>query len=519
MKVPPILVAVIVLMAVAAAVMAYDGLSDRGDSERTDDGTFFRMPYSENEARGTVEASYPSEGVIAFSVDPALGFGFDGWYDADNVLKSTDSEIEFEIGEIEPWKARFVEVSGIVHVTVDWTMPLFSGDSPEVTGSEEAVFETDIDSDTWRLQMGSGIVRAPTENSRLPYGMVVADGVVTDIADYLDGLTDGMTDVQRAIVLMWFVQDAVSYEDDADLNSAFGTGEVFWNTPMETVFAGKGDCADTAVLFLAVGSVMGLETGFVHFPDGGHLAVAVAVPEDSGLDGNGLFRIDGQVYAYAETTGTAGSSDLGSIPAYGKSQDHGHVFTTITNGTWTVFQYDGQSGSFSALAEVAITEALVSENYGVIYGTVYGDAADGVVRLQTGDVLVYAPVKTFPARIVAYGDGIVDAQAGRGFLKWDPEAAVLTGTADRPGTYTVMLEANWLEGGVSHTARQVLTFVVTEPAQGYGDGGDVVHLDGDLAFDVTTEPLGDGGDDHMLLYVAAGIAAIVLAGVIVRFVL
>lgn len=90
-----------------------------------------------------------------------------------------------------------------------------------------------------------------------------------------------------------------------------------------------------------------------------------------------------------------------------------------------------------------------------------GEAATSIapaVEMQTGDTFSYHAETNLPSAITAAGDGL--AVSG-GFLSWDAETDMLTGTAAALGTYTVVLTAVWAADGLTQTAEQQIRLTVT----------------------------------------------------------
>lgn len=96
---------------------------------------------------------------------------------------------------------------------------------------------------------------------------------VQQIASQLKELSEGWTDIDRATLILNFVQTAISYQSDPVL---FGMDE-FWTTPTETLYLHSGDCEDQAILLCSLYAALGYNWLMLTYP--GHISV--------GLDLNG----------------------------------------------------------------------------------------------------------------------------------------------------------------------------------------------------------------------------------------
>lgn len=132
----------------------------------------------------------------------------------------------------------------------------------------------------------------------------VDDAYLQEIADYIDSITQGWSQQEKANMLLAFVE-YIEYAYDSDTH---GTDE-YWNTPLETLWLQCGDCEDTSILFCAIAREMGLDTCLILM--NGHMAVGVylesfTAPSVSGSSFNSSiygFEIGGKTYYYGETTG------------------------------------------------------------------------------------------------------------------------------------------------------------------------------------------------------------------------
>ncbi|MCQ2069628.1 MAG: InlB B-repeat-containing protein [archaeon] len=148
--------------------------------------------------------------------------------------------------------------------------------------------------------LGADRPRAPmTTEDRLGFVNYASDSV-KGWADYLMGLSKDMTDLQRADFVLDFVQQCVTYELDED----YCHGVEYWKYPYETLFDGRGDCEDSAILYCALMKSMGYDTALLLFVgeeyvDAGHAAASVALEN---VPGGTYYENGGKKYYYCETT-------------------------------------------------------------------------------------------------------------------------------------------------------------------------------------------------------------------------
>ena len=499
---------VVALMIAAAFVMGWDATKGGSDSTTETDGNdeVFQWPKVNNTDMGEIEIEHRGS-TVAFSASANLGYEFVRWMYEDGRTYSDSMQVEFPIGDIEQIVAEFRPLEGNIVAEYHWKLPVFGEDG--VTATSDHVFTMALDSTTWDESIHSeDIQRRASGDIIVPGALVMHDVAVDAIVDHLEPLVAGMTNMQKAIVIMYFVQDAISYETDV---SQYGTEE-FWATPMETVYSGHGDCEDTAVLYVSIATAMGLDAGLVSFedPEQGHMSAAVALEESEQVIGGATFTVGSTTYAYVETAVDGENVALGALsPAY-----------TIGEGKWTHIGYDSESEQFIVSDTVAISDALSVARYGdVTYGSepTFSDSVSQPpeIPMQVGDSFTYTPTTSLPSTIQASGSGIVGTYGGS-FLTWDPETKTLSGTATQAGHYTVVLQASWSSGTLHQTAYQVIEFDVTEAGAGYvAQDKELVYAAGEWNVEtITTEPV-EGGDDIPVTVIVAAVIVVVLAGVVI----
>ena len=503
-------VSVVVLLLAASAVMGWDATKDdngSGDTqETTENDQFFQWPKVNDPDMGDIEMEHRGD-TVAFSAVASMGHEFVRWVNTDGSTYSESMMVEFPIDDVGKVTAEFRVLEGNFVVEYHWQMPVFESDGSDVVTEE--VFTMAIDSADWDASIhDDSIQRRAGNGTNVPSDLVMNDGAVKAIAEYLEPKLEGLTNMQRAIVVMCFVQDAIDYETDA---SQYGKDE-FWATPLETVFSGRGDCEDTAILFVSLAEVLGLDAGLVSFEDpvSGHMSAAVALEEGEQVTGGATFVSDGMTYVYVETAVDDKNLALGALsPAY-----------DIADGMWTQIVYDESSDSFSAFGPVSIGGVPATARFGMVtYGSepTFSDSVSQppTIPMQVGDSFTYVPTTSLPSDIVASGSGIVGTFGGS-FLTWDPETNTLSGTATQPGHYTVTLSATWNHGSLQQTAYQIIEFDVTAAGTDYvGQDKELTYSSGEWNIEtITTEPV-DPDDGVPLAWIAAGALAVIVVGLIV----
>ena len=496
-------VSVVVLLLAASAVMGWDATKDdngSGDTqETTENDQFFQWPKVNDPDMGDIEMEHRGD-TVAFSAVASMGHEFVRWVNTDGSTYSESMMVEFPIDDVGMVTAEFRVLEGNFVVEYHWQMPVFDSDGSDVVTEE--VFTMAIDSADWDASIhDDSIQRRAGNGTNVPSDLVMNDGAVKAIAEYLEPKLSGLTNMQRAIVVMCFVQDAIDYETDS---SQYGKEE-FWATPLETVFSGRGDCEDTAVLFVSLAEVLGLDAGLVSFEDpvSGHMSAAVALEEGEQVTGGAIFVSDGVTYVYVETAVDGDNVPLGTLsPKY-----------TIGQGKWTHIVYEPLTENFSAYPTVAIDGVAETSLFGGVYGDSFSQPP--TIELQVGDNFTYVPTTSLPSEITASGSGIVGTFGGS-FLTWDGETDTLSGKAVEPGFYTVTLSATWTHGDLVQTATQVIEFHVSSSGSDYVPlDRELVYADGEWNIEtITTEPV-DPEDGVPLAWIAAGALAVIVVGLIV----
>lgn len=431
-----------------------DPLAGTTPTEGNDES--FQTPTVNNTAYGKVILAHHEDGVVTFKAVPNEGYTLQCWQDSSGDILGTDLTLTLKMSEVGRITAVFGTYSNKV-IELNWQCPVFTSDG--IGSYTDESFAIAIPGEDYIDSLDAVRDRNATPTVKTPASLLSDDMVVTSITSYLEGFTEGMPDLKKAIVIMTFVQDTIAYVTDTE---NYGTVE-FWATPLETVYSGKGDCEDTATLFVNIASRMGLDVGFVTFDyvDNGHMSAAVKLTGGASVSGGTTFVMDGSTYAYVET-----ASDV-HVPL-------GYLSPTynIADGKFTPITYsDGvyTAGTTKTIGIQSPVESASPVNYGDV-------SEPPVLEMHVGDSFSYTAETNMRSEITAEGSGMA-------FLTFDGDTDTLYGTADRVGTYTVLLTAVWSVGSLSQTAYQLVTFHVTD-ADGNDSPQNYSYADGVW----TTEP-------------------------------
>lgn len=344
-----VIAAVLVVIAGGYALLALDGDEEAGGDVI---GTDVTPPASSDPDLGHVEVVAEYGTQITVRAVPDEGMSFYGWFRDGTMISDRMIETfpEDSVGSVE---AVFSE-GFTKSVEYEWEMPLFASDGTPSGLTRHMTFSVYVWSgDYWSSVTDDGRLRHATYADPMPVFMLSDSSAVDQAVEYLDPLMDGLTNVQRATVLAYFVQDVIQYMSDAE---QYGVTE-FWASAEETLYTGYGDCEDTATLFVNLGARLGLDTGFVAFESKtmGHMSAAVALEDGESAQGGAVFESDGRRYAYVETAIDNTHSGIGQLT----STYH------IEDGNWTHVAYDGSE--YTGSATVPIGSGIVT-GAPMIYG-------------------------------------------------------------------------------------------------------------------------------------------------------
>ncbi len=496
--------ACVVVLAAILIVHPDDGgngdvtVPDTGDRV-TSDSIFAGPTY--DPTMGYVTVTSFDNDSITFTVTAADGYRFVHWEDLDGNVLTTSTSMTFpSIGDRD---ARAVfGVSGPRTVDIQWYSPVFNSDG-SVTDGDPIRFSVVLDDVEYEASVSDASVqRHGTVANLTPGALCTVDGVMASVVDHIDVLTQGMTNLQKAIVILQFVQDAVGYQLDRD---QYGSEE-FWATPFETLYSGYGDCEDTAVLYASIATALGLDVGFVMFesdrldtPDSGHLSVAVALKGTESIGGDATtFELDGATWAYAETA--FDMTDEGDYrPLVGVLSTN----YTIHHASFTPVLFE--DGTFRSGKTIYIHSGATSASGTMVYGS---DSNPPAVEMGIGDTFSYNPVTSLPSVITASGNGMQ-------WLTWDSTTNTLSGTATISGTWEVALTATSTVGPEQTAVQNVIIIVKDSTGSSdhtlvYGEQGWAVEVTGDI---------GSGSVDHhdsIVIGILLGLAVLLGGFFVVR---
>ena len=293
-----VMVVVVAALAVLAGGLVLLHHSDDDPGSGMVSGSDVTMPSVNDSDLGMVKIVGEDGRYVTVKAIPYEGCTFRGWFQNDVLVSETMVET-FEKSVIPEIGAVFGS-DMIKSIELNWRMPTFASDGSFSGLCDDQIMNISLDGrDYYASISDDSVMRHATYANPMPTHLLGDGEAVIQICDRLEVLCDGMTNLQRATVIAFFVQDAIGYMSDS---AQYGETE-FWTTPEETVFSGYGDCEDTATLFVNIAAHMGLDTGFVAFEDPvmGHMSAAVALEDGESVKGRGVFEVDGVTYAYVET--------------------------------------------------------------------------------------------------------------------------------------------------------------------------------------------------------------------------
>lgn len=410
--------------------------------------------------------------TVTYEAVPKDGCSFVAWLDSKGeYIKTSDRIISTEL-DAKGTTAQFINTPSGDDVTrsYGWRMPTFQNDTNGNMVYNNLTYTFSVSEREYESYHADTQVhrKAALGNVYLtPWELVVDDPSVRSAVEYLSQFTDDLTNMQKAWLVMAFVQDVITYQTDS---AQYGQSE-YWAYPIETLYSGKGDCEDTAILFCAIGSKLGLDTGLVSFSYSdterrslGHMGAAVKLvgSESVTADNNPCFTYpgeDGDTYCYVETACDS-RFDLGYLLKYPDVDAY-----RIYDGGFTHILYDEDSG-FSHEVLVAIgasydTNAPVEYSVNPDEVVVYGDDFTNppTIYMAVGDRFSYIPETNLPCVFTASGDGM---KSNGGPFSMDPNTYELSGQMTEKGTYQVVIKAETSADMPYQVAYQYLLFVVDE---------------------------------------------------------
>ncbi len=191
------------------------------------------------------------------------------------------------------------------------------------------------------------------------YGLYVFDPYDNQYIDILlDIIMFGFSsssDVEIINYVASFVQKSLKYESDSDTNSSFE----YPRYPVETLFYGKGDCEDKAILTASLLYNLGYDVALLRLPN--HMAVGVHLNE-SAIPNYDYF-IDN--YYFLETT--TGGKPCGFIPSEYVGSSSDVTVYPISSRSLLSHNWKGDSLTIYTNTEMGdfVKVVLIVENLGI----------------------------------------------------------------------------------------------------------------------------------------------------------
>ena len=301
------LVAILIAVMLAGIGIYYivaDG--DRGTDTPVEQNTEYGTVVVDDDY-GTVRIVLYDPPNVTYQATSNVGYAFVSWQDGTGTVIGTDTTVTVDSSAVI---TAVFEPSATRTVAYSWSCPVsFSG---QTVVTETVTQTVTYDNDDYIAAENSDAVRYATVDDPTPVSLIDPDDTnVQTIVTYLTSITSGMTDLQRATAILYWVQTAIDYETDLTL---YGQTE-YWATPTECLFNAHGDCEDTAVLFCSIAVAMGYDVALVGFSD--HMGAAVVV---DGVSDGQTYTSGETVYTYCETA-TDQAWGIGNIsPSYGSAE-------------------------------------------------------------------------------------------------------------------------------------------------------------------------------------------------------
>lgn len=186
---------------------------------------------------------------------------------------------------------------------------VFAGGAYSFTWTCESVKYTvtlDIDPSDYLEYAESDTSRSMGSAEHMKQFVTYEDPYIVSLAHQFETLGAGMTDLQKARLVLTYVQNIPYAYDDATTGQ-----DEYWKYALETVFDGRGDCEDTSILFCAIVKAMGYDTALMTLYASNtstsvlnianHCVGLIAV---EGAQYNDTYEVGGVTYYFCETTTT-----------------------------------------------------------------------------------------------------------------------------------------------------------------------------------------------------------------------
>lgn len=116
--------------------------------------------------------------------------------------------------------------------------------------------------------------------------------IASELQQRMDESPHRFTDYDKCLAILMFVRSAVDYRYDIDQYHRAD----YIAYPVETLYTGKGDCEDVAILFTSIAIAMGLDAVLVERPSHAVAGVRLTGNEGYSVDGYTLFECTGYTY-------------------------------------------------------------------------------------------------------------------------------------------------------------------------------------------------------------------------------
>ncbi len=193
--------------------------------------------------------------------------------------------------------------------TVYGLYDLFAGGAYSFTwtyGTDDYNVTLDIDPADYLRCAESDTERSQGSTEHAKQFVTYTDPYIVDLAHQFEKLGEGMSDLDKARIVLSYVQN-IPYAYDS---STKGVDE-YWKYALETVFDGSGDCEDTSILFCAIVKAMGYDTALMTLyasnSSGGFLNITNHCVSLIAVDGalyDVSYVVDCTTYYFCDTTST-----------------------------------------------------------------------------------------------------------------------------------------------------------------------------------------------------------------------
>ena len=234
-------------------------------------------------------------------VSPAVDLTDVTWRFTDGTDKVIESDVLSYTFETKGYHTLFYEGTksdgsryfGLIDILIDSTV---SKVYDWTYGGKHYQMTVDIKiSDYLAYRNDTTAVRKQMDNARDSIYFTTDDKYIGYVASELTKMSKGMTSLERANLILSFVQSTEYVTDTVSRGQ-----EEFWKYPVETLYDMNGDCEDTSFLFATIAKVMGYDVCTVLLP--GHMAAGIVI-DDSEFDGDAYhYTYKNKHYYYCETT-------------------------------------------------------------------------------------------------------------------------------------------------------------------------------------------------------------------------